>query len=249
MRDQVNALSGVDYFRLLAQLLKTNPPAAEDEAMLPKLAQIGIVPGKDFDASAADPAVLNRAPKITFDRIMLHFVVSPDTQNVNGWRYTTKTGRYGADYLQRALVAAIGLGANRPEDAIYPVAMKSGAGLLARKFDGANRYEMRFAKGALPPVKGFWSLTMYDEHYFFVAEPDQPLFDQRAPEPQVQSRRFRRSVHPARTRPARARTSNWLPAPAGKFILMLRLYWPDPTAPTLLDGSWVIPEVRNVGSA
>jgi hypothetical protein len=247
VRDQVNALSGVDYFRLLAQLLKTNPPAAEDGAMLPKLAQIGIVPGKDFDASAADPAVLNRAPKITFDRIMLHFVTGSDMQNVNGWRYTTKAGRYGTDYLQRALVTAIGLGANRPEDAIYPVAMKSGGGLLARKFDGANRYEMRFAKGSLPPVKGFWSLTMYDEHYFFVPNPINRY--------SISPRQNLKSnpdgsvdLFIQQNSPGEGKDSNWLPAPAGKFILMLRLYWPNATAPTLLDGSWVIPEVRNVGS-
>ncbi len=104
VRAQVNALSGVEYFRLLAELLKANPPAAADAPILPKLAQIGIVPGKDFDLSAADPAVLNRVPKIAFDRIMLHFVTGPEIENINGWRYTTKTGLYGTDYVQRALI-------------------------------------------------------------------------------------------------------------------------------------------------
>ena len=103
-------------------------------------------------------------PKITFDRIMLHFVTGPEIKNVNGFRYTTKAGVYGTDYIQRALVTAIGLGANRPQDAIYPTSLKSGGGLLARKYDGANKYTMTFPKGQLPPVKGFWSLTMYDEN-------------------------------------------------------------------------------------
>ena len=164
-------MSGVDYFKLLAELLKTNPPAAADAPMLPKLAEIGIVPGKDFDASAADPAALNRVPKVSFDRIMLQFVTGGDFSRVNGWLYSTKMGVYGTNYLQRALVTAVGLGANRPEDAIYPMSKKSGPGLLARKYNGANKYVMRFPKGQTPPAKGFWSLTMYDEGFFFVANP------------------------------------------------------------------------------
>jgi len=248
VRDQVNALSGVHYFRLLAELLKTNPPAPEDAAILPKLAQIGIVPGKDFDHEAAEPAVLNRVPKITFDRIMLHFITSPEINNINGWRYTTKTGLYGTDYLQRALVTAIGLGANRPEDAVYPVSEKAGGGLLARSYDGANKYVMRFAKGELPPVKGFWSLTMYDERFFFVPNhlnrysisPRQDL--KTNPDGSV-------DLYIQKHSPGAEKETNWLPAPAGKFKLMLRMYWPNPDDPTILDGSWKIPEVKNVGRA
>ena len=75
-------------------------------------------------------------------------------KDVNGWVFTTRTGLYGTDYLQRALVTAIGLGANRPQDAIYPTSEKDAAG---QPYDGSNKYVMRFAKGQLPPVSGFWS--------------------------------------------------------------------------------------------
>ena len=242
VREQVNALSGVDFFRLLADLLKTNPPSAADAPILPKLAQIGVVPGKDFNPAAADPAVLNRVPKFSFDRIMLHFVTGPDISNVNGWRFTTKTGLYGTDYIQRALIAAIGLGANRPEDAVYPTSPKSGGGLLARKYDGANKYVMHFPKGRLPPVKGFWSLTMYDENYFFVANPiNRYSISQR----QDLKKNADGSVdlYIQNTSPGADKESNWLPAPAGKFVLMLRMYWPNPKSPSILDGSWKIPPV------
>ena len=243
VRDQVNALSGVDYFRLLAELLKTNPPTAADAPILPKLAQVGVVPGKDFDPSAADPAVLNRVPKISFGRIMLHFVTGPEIQNVNGWRFTTKTGLYGTDYIQRALITAIGLGANRPEDAVYPTSLKTGGGLLARKYDGANKYVMHFPKGQLPPVKGFWSLTMYDENYFFVANPINRY--------SISARQNLKAnadgsidLYIQHDSPGPDKESNWLPAPAGKFVLMLRMYWPNPKAPSILDGSWTIPPVK-----
>lgn len=244
VRDQVNALTGVEYFRLLAELLKTNPPDAADAPILPGLAQIGVVPGQDFDPAAADPAVLNRVPKFSFDRIMLHFVTGPEISNVNGWRFTTKTGIYGTDYIQRALITAIGLGANRPEDAVYPTSLKSGGGLLSRKYDGASKYVMHVPKGQLPPVKGFWSLTMYDENYFFVANPiNRYSISQR----QDLKKNADGSVdlYIQHAAPGADKDSNWLPAPAGKFVLMLRMYWPNPTNPSILDGSWKIPPVTS----
>lgn len=245
VRDQVNDMTGVEYFKLLAELMKTNPPAAADAAILPKLAKIGIVPGKNFDPSVADPDVLNRVPKITFDRIMLHFLTGPEISNINGWRFTTKAGVYGTDYIQRALVTAIGLGANRPQDAVYPTSMKSGGGLLARKYHGSNKYVMRFAKGQLPPVKGFWSITMYDENYFFVANPINRYSI--SPRQNLKANADGSvDLYIQKDSPGADKESNWLPAPAGKFILMMRNYWPNPKAPTIIDGSWKIPEVKKV---
>lgn len=242
VREQVNGLSGVAFFTLLAELLKANPPAPADAPILPALAQIGVVPGKDFDASAADPSVLNRVPKIAFDKIMLHFVTGGDFKRVNGWLYSTNMGVYGTDYAQRALVTAVGLGANRPEDAIYPMSTKAGGGLLARKYDGANKYVMRFAKGQLPPVKGFWSLTMYDEAYFFVANPID-RYSISARQALKENADGSVDLYIQHESPGADRESNWLPAPAGKFQLMLRLYWPNPADPSILDGSWSIPPV------
>ncbi|WP_024279847.1 DUF1254 domain-containing protein [Xanthobacter sp. 126] len=243
VREQVNALSGVEYFKLLAELMKTNPPVPADAPILPKLAEIGIVPGKDFDAKAANPEVLDRVKKISVDRVMLHMVTSGDFKNVNGWRYSTKTGLYGTDYMQRALITAVGLGANRPEDAIYPISLKSGSGVFARKYNGANKYVMHFPKGQLPPVKGFWSLTMYDDKYFFVANPINRY--------SISARQNLKAnadgsidLYVQHDSPGADKESNWLPAPAGEFILMLRMYWPNPKKPSILDGTWTIPEVK-----
>ena len=218
---------------------KVNPA---DAPILPKLAEIGIVPGKDFDAKAANPEVLDRVKKISVDRVMLHMVTSGDFKNINGWRFSTKTGLYGTDYMQRALITAVGLGANRPEDAIYPISLKSGSGVFARKYNGANKYVMHFPKGQLPPVKGFWSLTMYDDKYFFVANPINRY--------SISARQNLKAnadgsidLYVQHDTPGADKESNWLPAPAGEFILMLRMYWPNPKKPSILDGTWTIPEV------
>ncbi len=242
VRDQVNRMDAAAYFTLLAQLMKTNPPSAADAPALAKFAKIGLVPGRDFDASKLRADFAKRIPEIANDRIMIQFKINKDVHDIDGWGFTTKTGIYGTDYLMRALVTAIGLGANRPQDAVYPTSLKDGDG---NAYDGANKYVMRFAKDQLPPVEGFWSLTMYDGSYFFVPNPINRYSisarqDLKAnPDGSV-------DLYIQKDSPGADKESNWLPAPAGKFILMLRMYWPNESNPSIIDGTWTIPPVRKV---
>ena len=148
--------------------MKAKPPYAADAPQLARFARIGIVPGQDFDESKLKADFLKRVPEISFDRIMLQFKINKAITDENGFAFTTRTGIYGTDYPMRALITAIGLGANRPQDAVYPTSQKDAHG---DKYNGAHKYVMRFPKGQLPPVEGFWSLTMYDSSYFFVNNP------------------------------------------------------------------------------
>ena len=242
VRDQVNRVDAVAYFTLLAELMKTNPPSATEAPALAKFARIGLVPGQDFDASKLRADFAKRIPEIANDRIMIQFKINKDVHDIDGWGFTTKTGIYGTDYPMRALVTAIGLGANRPQDAVYPTSQKDAEG---KTYDGANKYVVRFAKGQLPPVEGFWSLTMYDGAYFFVPNPINRYSisarqDLKAnPDGSV-------DLYIQKDSPAADKESNWLPAPAGKFILMMRMYWPDESNPSIIDGTWTIPPVRKV---
>jgi hypothetical protein len=241
VRDRVHELDGNAYFKLFAELLKTNPPAADDAPLVATLAKIGIVPGQDFDTAKLDPAVakaIASSPKPAQEKIMGHFKQAGTLEN--GWLFTTKAGVYGTDYLQRAFITAIGLGANRPQDAIYPTAEVDTEG---KPYSGANKYVMHFNKGEMPPVNGFWSLTMYNGEYFFV---DNPLNRYN-----VSSRsKFKPNpdgsidVYIQNESPGKDKEANWLPAPKEKFILMLRLYWPKEEAPSIIDGSWKIPPVN-----
>jgi hypothetical protein len=239
VRDQVNAMDAKTYFTLLAELMKTNPPSAEDAPALASFARIGLVPGQDFDAGKLDADFVDRIPEVAFDRIMLQFKVNDAVKLINGWNYITKTGLYGTDYLVRALITAIGLGANRPQDAIYPTSLKDAKG---DAYDGAQRYVMSFSKGQLPPVQGFWSLTMYDENYFFVANPLNRYSI--SPRQDLQANADGSvDLLIQHDSPGADKESNWLPAPAGKFVLMLRMYWPNENDPSIIDGSWTIPAV------
>jgi hypothetical protein len=112
---------------------------------------------------------------------------------------------------------------------------------------GSNKYVVHFPKGRLPPVGGFWSLTMYDENYFFV---DNPISRY-----SISARQNLKSnpdgsvdLYIQKDSPGPDKESNWLPAPAGKFVLMFRLYWPNAKPPSIIDGSWSPPPAKKVAS-
>lgn len=245
VRDQVNGLDTIAYFTLLARLMKANPPAAADAPALARFARIGLVAGQEFDPSRLRNAdFAKRVPQIAFDRIMLQFKVNKEIKDINGWGYTTKTGIYGTDYFMRAFVTAVGLGANRPQDAVYPSSQKDGEG---KAYDGAAKYVLRFANGQLPPARGFWSLTMYDSNYFFVANPINRY--------SISARQNLKSnpdgsvdIYIQKDSPGADKESNWLPAPSGKFQLMMRLYWPNEKSPSIINGTWKPPPVKKLAA-
>jgi hypothetical protein len=241
VRDQVHKMDAVGYFTLLAKLMKDNPPAKEDAPIIEKLAAIGLVPGKDFDATKLPAAAAKVIPQAAQQKIMGHFKSAGS--DINGWIFTTKAGVYGTHYLQRAFVTAIGLGANRPQDAVYPTSELDADG---KPYSGANRYVLHFPKGQSPPVDAFWSITMYNGDYFFVNNPlnrytvslrNNPKFN---PDGSL-------DFYIQKESPGKDKEANWLPAPEGKFILMMRLYWPKETAPSIINGTWNPPAVKVVG--
>lgn len=243
VREQVNGFDTAAYFSLLAKLMKDNPPSEADAPVLARMARLGIAPGKPFAFDKLDPAVqtaLKDVPRESFGKIMAHFKAAGKFEN--GWLFTTGTGVYGTDYIQRALITAIGLGANRPQDAVYPTSETDADG---NAYSGANKYVMRFAKGELPPVDGFWSLTMYNSGYFF-SDNELDRYTLSARDDLKVNADGSVDLYLQHENPGPEKESNWLPAPEGKFILMLRLYWPRQTPPSIIDGTWKIPPVNKI---
>jgi hypothetical protein len=165
---QVFALDAASFFGYASELLQQHAPHFQDYPVLDRLARIGFQAGERFDLSQSDPAVqsaLARAvsaaqKKITGRQTQLGW-------KANGWQLATENmGNYGTDYLQRACVELIGLGANLPEDAIYPVTYVDADG---QPLTGQHRYVWHLAKDDMPPVNAFWSLTLYDAEGFQVA--------------------------------------------------------------------------------
>lgn len=234
VREQVHALSAAVYFQLLAKLMKDNPPRKQDSEMLAKMKRIGLEPGKDFDEKKLGEA-LNGVPKTAQEKIMKN--LSSIGSLVNGWQVSTKLGLYGTRYLDRATTTAIGLGANRPQDAIYPMSETDAAG---KPYHGTNKYSITFPKGELPPVNAFWSITMYNDQYFFAAN----ALDKYTVSPRndlKQNSDGSITIYIQHESPGADKQANWLPAPKDGFKLCMRLYWPKENAPSILDGTWKPP--------
>lgn len=239
VREQVNSMPLDEFFNYAAKLLVKNPPKNEDTAIIEKMAEIGIIAGKEFDSSNLPVIGKRLDPKLA----LLEMVkILKEKQAVNGWLYWTKNaGEYGTDYAQRAMVTLLGPGLNFPEDAVYPFSQKDATG---EKYDGSKyNYTIHFKKGQLPPVNGFWSITMYDKDLFFVPNAiNRYNLSQRDEFTTNEDGSI--DLYFQSEAPSIEKQTNWLPTPKSNFVLMMRLYWPKEPPISILDGSWEPPPVK-----
>jgi hypothetical protein len=235
---QVDAMPAGKYFAYAADLLKANRPHLTDEPIIAQMRRIGIEPGKGFDIEKVSPAVrkaLEAAPA-TAQKLM-EWKVPTLARVANNWSMNTDTmGVYGNYYLKRAIVAQQGLGANLPQDAIYPLSLGDQAG---RPLDGANKYAIHFDKATLPPVDAFWSVTLYDSEGYQVANPLN-RFAVSSWMPFKYDPDGSLTLYLQNESPGKDKEANWLPAPKGPFNLTMRLYAPKSEA---LTGKWNPPPV------
>jgi len=239
--EQVSKMDAATFFKRLATLLKSNPPPTADAPVLAKLAKIGIVPGQDFDISKLDPAIAKGLQKCVQAALTkLRAAAKQMGKPVNGWSVPPMNlANFGTAYGVRAVVALVGLGANLPQDAVYPSAFVDGNG---EPLTGRNRYVVHFDKEQMPPVNAFWSITMYNAESFFV---DNPLnrYNLAGWMPLVYNADGSLDLHFQKDPPGKDKEANWLPAPAGEFSVTLRMYWPKESA---LDGTWRPPAVHRI---
>ncbi len=240
--DQVDKMTADRFFALFAEVTRANPPHANDDPILQRMARIGLVPGRPFDIARISPGArvaLEAARKSAAPKILaaLQRLGNP----VNGWRsIPNPIGTYGTDYLRRATIAFASLGANVVEDAVYPSALTDADG---KPFDSGARYAMHFRNGQIPPARAFWSLTIYNDKQLFADNPlgRHAIGDR---DPLKHNADGSLDLYIQRDSPGADKESNWLPAPkSGGFSMNLRLYWPKPAA---LDGSWAPPPVKRL---
>ena len=192
---QVDTMPAAKYFTYAAELLKLHPPHITDRPIVDQMKKIGIEPGKSFDFDKLDPSVKKALETAPDDAQQLMQWKIPTLARVaNGWSMNTDTmGVYGNYYLKRAIVAQIGIGANLPEDAIYPLNLFDESG---KPLDGTNRYTLHFDKDDMPPVERFLVGHALRFRRLPGRKPSQSICGQQLDALQVQCRWIARSLLP-----------------------------------------------------
>jgi hypothetical protein len=235
LRDQVHALDAVVYFKLLATLLKANPPAAADAPLLPTLARIGLVPGKDYDPTGLDASIIKAlagVPKVAQQMIL---AAAGGAAMVNGWSVTGLAGERSGPLGRAAEVAA---GIDGVLDGVALAAEVDGAGA---PLHGSAHRVLRFTRGKGPPAEVLWTLTALDPQGAVV--PSMSGHGQLTSRNKFQYGRDGSLELLFQAEPPRGREANWLQVPAGPYVLVLRLHGPRQKPPSVLDGSWKPPPV------
>lgn len=245
-QDAISSLGLSGYFNLMNQLMASKaPPVPEDAPILQRIAKIGVAPGQKFELNSFDPAVQAALQDVPAEALKLAATAWKGVgKDVNGWRVSTVGGRYGTDYLLRAAWAARGWPSQLPNVSVYPSTYSDSTG---QPLSGANNYSLTFPKGQLPPVNklAFWSITMYQNDstgmWFYPNAQNKLTLSPR--DALKYNADGSLTLYFQHASPGADKEANWLPAPQGAFAVSLRLYWPNTTNPSILDGTWQPPAV------
>ena len=228
------------FFDILNFALKFAPTLPAEADLRARFAKIGIGPDGDFDAEKLTPEMRTAIQDGMADAWAELDTLKKDkidTGQVGSAQFFGTADDLKGNYLYRMAGAVLGIYGNTAAEALYPNSSNDSAGA---PLTGASKYTYKFAPGQLPPVNAFWSLTMYElPKSLLVANPinryliNSPMLRELVPDADGGY-----TLYVQNQSPGKELEPNWLPAPAGPFALVLRLYWPKPDA---LNGTWKAP--------
>ena len=237
-RGETNWVNPETYFDELPAVMKRVPPLPGEEALYRWI-------GSVLDAAHKDPGIMNtlKETAVAAEREM----ITPFLQwryngrsAGNGWNSPVNNAEWGTDYLNRTGTAKSNMYDNRPEETKYIYTDDDSQG---KQLNGQNTYEITFAKDQVPPVRGFWSLTLYNEEHFFNPNPLGRYSLGTKNKTLKYNTDGSLTLYAGATSPGKDKESNWLPAPNGPFSLYIRAYWADKA---ILDGTWKPPVVKQM---
>lgn len=233
------------FLQVVNDALAHCPPPACDSERVQAWAGLGLGPGAPAPGTPLRP-VIEHAWEVAARQVLPMLDMRFDCLGADevraGWTASIMpmADNFGGDYLRRAVIARQAIGAVSPHEAIYPRCDTDADGA---PLDGTHAYRMRFAPGSLPPVRAFWSITMYDAYDGMLVENpiDRYAIGDRTPGLHIDADGSL-SIHVQHHAPEHPQArANWLPCPAGRFLLCLRAYLPDPA---MADGRYVLPPLE-----
>ncbi|UVJ45578.1 DUF1254 domain-containing protein [Pseudomonas sp. LS1212] len=239
-----------NFYQYLDAALQFVPPAPEEKDLRARLASIGIGPGKTFeykDLSAEHKAAILLGMKAGDEKV--DDFLSNGMKNLNGWKVGSFFGDrdfFKGNWLMRASAAKGGIYGNDAVEATYPMTRTDASG---EPLDGSkHNYTLTFPAGQLPPVNAFWSVTMYDgKSQLLIKNPiNRYLINSPMLRGMQKNKDGSLTLYIQKDSPGRKKEANWLPAPNGPIYLVMRLYWPKGTPPSILpagEGTWQPPGV------
>jgi hypothetical protein len=226
------------YFDELPAVMKQVPPLPGEEALYNWI-------GSVLEAAAKDPEIKTtlKETAIAAEREMITPLLQwryNGRSAGNGWNSPVNNAQWGTDYLNRTGTAKSNMYDNRPEETKYIYTENDSHG---KQLNGKNTCAITFANGQVPPVKGFWSLTLYNEEHFF----NPNALGRYSLGTKNKTLKYNTdgslTLYAGAKSPGKDRESNWLPAPSGTFSLYIRAYWAEKA---ILDGQWMPPAVRQL---
>jgi hypothetical protein len=230
--------TGIKIFDEISKDMADNPSPVADSEVLAKFATIGIGPGLIPSDTKNDTIRAALENGIAEGEKIIDAQVQNLGMKVNGWLVNLDAGNYGTNYLLRAAVAKFGLGANSPEEAVYPSTFTDNQG---QKLTGTNNYLIHFDKGQTPPVNAFWSITLYNNKSYLAENPINRYSISQHTEGLKYNADGSLDIYIQHASPGADKESNWLPSPSGEFNLVLREYNPQDA---ILKGEYQITPVQ-----
>lgn len=230
------------FFNILNFVLQFCPTHSSEKDLMARFAKLNIGAGQNFDADKLSPEM----KKAVSDGMSDAWQAFADLKRQIDEGKVTAGDAFGTrqylrnNYGYRMAAAVMGIYGNSKQEAMYPVYSVDANG---EKLDGAKRYTLHFAAGQLPPVNAFWSLTMYElPSSLLVANPlNRYLINSPMLPDLKRDTGGGLTLYIQHDSPGKEKESNWLPAPCGPFLTLLRLYWPKPEA---LDSTWKQPPLQ-----
>ena len=238
----------INYFNFYLSLVE--PIHENDKETMARFAKIGIKPGGSFDRSEYSEEVIKAIEEgITEANEKIAYKAQNIAESINGWSMMDAFGPrefFKNDWLLRAAAAMVAIYANDKIEAFYPMAFVDGDGGI---LDGkSNKYKLQFTKDELPPAKYFWSVTMYDKRAdgiagYLVDNPIDRYLINSTTEELVYNEDGGLTMYIQNKKPEDKKVTNWLPAPADEFYLIMRIYGPKES---VMNGTWAPPAVIKI---